>query len=123
MKRNSWKKRITEAMCMAGTYRAYYDAVIETLAGILEKRDDAEAVYIKEGAIPIVEHTNKAGATNMEQNPALRLVNDLNRDALQYWRDLGLTPNGLNRLSSKAEEKEENGPSIVDDIRSRFGVG
>lgn len=124
MKRNAWQKRITEATRQAGTYQPYFDAAIETLAAILEKRDEAEKFYKQSGSVPIVEHTNKGGATNMEQNPALRLINDLNASALQYWRELGLTPNGLHRMNSDAVKgKEEAGPSVVDDLRSRFKVG
>ena len=124
MKRNAWLKRITEATRQAGTYKPYFDAAMETLAGILEKRDEAEKYYKESGAVPIVEHTNKGGATNMEQNPALRLINDLNTSALQYWRELGLTPSGLNKINANAvKETEESGPSLVDSLRSRIKVG
>lgn len=100
MTKASWKKRITKACEDAGTYQPYFDAVIETLAGILEKRDEALAVFEKTGGNVLVQHTNKSGAVNIEQNPALRLMNDLNRDALAYWRDLGLTPAGLKKLNA-----------------------
>ena len=100
MTKASWKKRITKACEDAGTYQPFFDAVIETLAGILEKRDEALAVFEKTGGNVLVTHTNKSGATNIEQNPALRLMNDLNRDALAYWRDLGLTPAGLKKLNA-----------------------
>jgi hypothetical protein len=30
------------------------------------------------------------------------MINDLNRDALAYWRDLGLTPAGLKRVNEQA---------------------
>ena len=55
----------------------------------------------------IVEHTNKGGATNAEQNPLIRMLNDLNRDALAYWRDLGLTPAGLKRIKESALKEPE----------------
>ena len=55
----------------------------------------------------LVNHTNKAGATNVEQNPCLRLINDLNRDALAYWRDLGLTPAGLKRIDEAAMKQRK----------------
>lgn len=100
MTKASWKKRIINACEEAGTYQPFFDAVIETLAGILEKRDTALQVFEKTGGNVLVTHTNKSGATNVEQNPALRLVNDLNRDALAYWRDLGLTPAGLKKLNA-----------------------
>lgn len=102
MTKNRWKKKITEAMVAAGTFRDFFIPVIDTLAEILEKRDDAEQLYKESGGKAIVAHTNKSGATNLEQNPCLRLINDLNRDALSYWRDLGLTPAGLKKINEKA---------------------
>lgn len=109
MKRAAWKKKIIQASQDAGTYRDYFLPVIETLAGILEKRDDASDLFEKTGGNILVKHTNKAGATNIEQNPALRLINDLNRDALAYWRDLGLTPAGLKRIDENGlKQKKKN---------------
>lgn len=99
MTKKRWKKTITEACEAAGSYRTFFDPVIDTLAEILHKRDDAEALYKKSKAGPIVKHTNKSGATNIEQNPVLRLINDLNRDALAYWRDLCLTPAAFKRIN------------------------
>lgn len=93
---------IRKATREAGTYQPYFDHVIDTLAGILEKRDAAQSTFEKSGGAVLVRHTNKNGATNLEQNPALRLVNELNRDALAYWRDLGLTPAGLKKINENA---------------------
>lgn len=102
MKKATWKNRITGACRAAGTYRDFFLPVIDTLAGILEKRDEAQEMFAKSGGNILVKHTNKGGATNIEQNPALRLINDLNRDALAYWRDLGLTPAGLKKIDEEA---------------------
>ena len=81
--------------------------VIDTLASILERRDIIEEEW--DGEV-IVEHTNRSGITNKEQSPALRLVNDLNRDALTYWKELGLTPASLKRINETAmkEKKKES---------------
>lgn len=98
MNKDEWKQKIINASEDAGTYQPFFDSIIDTLASMLERRDDAEEMFKKSGGHVLVKHTNKAGATNLEQNPALRLVNDLNRDALAYWRDLGLTPAGLKKL-------------------------
>ena len=38
----------------------------------------------------------------MVKNPLLVLWDDLNKSALAYWRDLGLTPAGLKKLNEKA---------------------
>jgi len=103
-----WKKRITRDVKAAGTYQKYFGSVIDTLSGILARRDDAEALFIASGGNILVKHTNKGGATNIEQNPALRLINDLNRDALAYWRDLGLTPAGYKRLNLEAAQAKSS---------------
>lgn len=102
MNKAEWKNRIIEAAQGVGTYQEPFDAVIDTLAGILEKRDTAQELFNKAGGQVIVKHTNKGGATNLELNPALRVINDLNRDALAYWRDLGLTPAGLKKINEAA---------------------
>lgn len=110
MTAKTWEKRIKDSTIAAGTYKDFFDPVISTLAGILARRDLAEERFQADGGEVLVEHTNKGGATNIEQNPTLRLINDLNRDALAYWRDLGLTPAGLKRINEKALEKKKTNP-------------
>ena len=102
VEREDWAARIAAACQAAGTYRPWFDDVIATLADILAQRDAAVQLFEDSGGEVLIEHTNKAGATNLEQNPVLRLINDLNRDALCYWRDLGLTPAGLKRIDEQA---------------------
>ena len=119
MEAKKWKTKIVKAMKDAGTYQPYFESVILTLAGILEKRDEAEVFYIRSGGSPIVKHTNKGGSTNLEQNPALRLINDLNRDALQYWRELGLTPAGLKRINEEAVKGGQK-KSPLDELLERL---
>lgn len=107
MTKSEWIKRIKASCEGANTYRLFFDDVIETLAGILERRDLAQETFEKSGGAVIVKHTNKGGSTNLEQNPALRLINDLNRDALAYWRDLGLTPAGLKKIDENSMKKKK----------------
>lgn len=102
MTKAGWKNRITKACRDAGTYQPCFSDPIDTLAWILAQRDDVIRQFEESGGDAMVEHTNKGGATNMEQNPCIRLINDLNRDALTYWRDLGLTPKGLKAISEEA---------------------
>lgn len=102
MDSKGWKKKIVAEMKKAQTYNKCFDSVISTLADILESRDKAKQQFEMLGGHAIIKHTNKGGATNLEQNPALRLMNDLNRDALAYWRDLGLTPKGLKAIDENA---------------------
>lgn len=116
MNRKQWKTKIKKACVEAGTYKKYFEAVIDTLAGILEKRDEAETFM--QGESVIVEHTNKGGSTNLEQHPAVRLINDLNRDALAYWRDLGLTPKGLKAINDDAlrEKRADDLTQAIKDL-------
>lgn len=115
----TWKKRIKAACEKAGTYQPSFDYAIESLSDILAKRDEAERVFIETGANMVVAHTNKGGATNAVQNPLLRIINDLTRDALAYFRDLGLTPAGMKRINDKAAKNEN---ATVESILKGFGL-
>ena len=119
MEKSAWVERITASAVSAGTYRPFFDDVIDTLADILERRDIAREQFADSGGNILVNHTNKAGATNIEQNPALRMVNDLNRDALAYWRDLGLTPAGLKRIDEQSM-KQRKKSALAEALR---GIG
>lgn len=119
MDRQEWTGRIVDCCKQAGTYRAWFDDIIDTLAGILSLRDEAQALFMESGGNVIVNHTNKAGATNLEQNPILRMVNDLNRDALAYWRDLGLTPAGLKKIDDQAMKQRKK--SVLADALKGLG--
>lgn len=107
MKKRSWKKKITEAAQAAGTYQPCFDSVIDTLAGIMEQRDNAQEMFKSSGGNPVVKHTNKGGATNIVKNPALVVVMEMNAQALAYWRDLGLTPSGLKKINEAAMKERK----------------
>lgn len=113
MKKDEWRKKIIKDAEEAGTYRPFFDSVIDTLAGIMETRDNAQEKYELSGGQTIVEHTNKGGATNIVKNPALVVLMDCNAQALSYWRDLGLTPAGLKKLNAEAI-KEDTGGAFAD---------
>ena len=59
------------------------------------------------GAQPVLEYTNKAGATNLSKNPLLVLWDELNKSALSFWRDLGLTPAGLRKIDETAMKQQK----------------
>ena len=120
MTKAAWKKQIEEACRTVGTYRECFDAVIDTLADILWRRDKAWQQFKKEGYELLVCHTNKAGAENVTQNPLVRVINELNRDALAYWRELGLTPAGLKKLNDSALKVKEN-TSPLQEALARLG--
>lgn len=110
MDKAQWRRKIKTACKKAGTYKAFFDSVIDTLAGIMELRDKAVAQFEATGGQTIVRYTNKGGATNPTKNPALVVIMDCNAQALAYWRDLGLTPAGLKRINEEnLKEKEASG--------------
>ena len=117
MESKKWKNKIKKACREAGTYQPYFDHVIDTLAAILEKRDQAEDQYIDSGSQPVIIHTNQGGNDNFVKNPCLVLWDELNKSALAYWRDLGLTPAGLKKLNEEAlKEKSEGLGELLKDI-------
>lgn len=118
MKRAGWKKKIIQATKDAGTYKPFFDHVIDTLAGMLEMRDDAQETFEKTGGKTVVVHVNKAKEKNLVKNPALVAVLDLNAQALSYWRDLGLTPSGLKKINEAAmkERKTSALAEVLKDI-------
>ena len=117
--RKTWQKRIKEATVDAGTYQPFFDDVIETLAGIMEKRDRAELQFEQSGGDAVIQHTNKSGATNLVKNPLLVVVNDLDSTALSYWRDLGLTPKGYTAMQKNGFQKAEGS---FEDLLRNIGI-
>lgn len=122
MKKAAWKSKIKKACKDAGTYAPYFDSVIDTLAGIMETRDDAIEKYDATGRQSIVMHTNKGGNTNIVKNPALVVIDDLNRTALAYWRDLGLTPAGLKKLNTDALKSGASGANTLSEALKGLGI-
>lgn len=95
----------------AGTYKPYFEHVIDTLAEILEKRDEAMDAYNMSDDEKIVTEVKQKTGLVKVKNPLVAIWEDLNKLALNYWRDLGLTPAGLKKLNEEAfiqaaEEKE-----------------
>lgn len=108
MEAKKWKTKIKKACEGAGTYQPYFDGAIDSLAAILAKRDEAQEMYIERGSVPVVEHIGKGGETNLVKNPILVMWSDLNTQALQYWRDLGLTPAGLRKIDESAVKQKKS---------------
>jgi phage terminase small subunit len=98
MTKEQWGKIIVKQMKAVGTYAPAYKQVVETLAGILEKRDAAKEDWEASGGEFVTEHISDRGACNTRKNPSLQVWQDLNTQALAYWKELGLTPAGLKKI-------------------------
>ena len=109
MKKTGYKKKIIKLMQEAGTYQPYFDMTIESLAFILEAKDDAMRQYNASGKNPIIaEYKSRAKEKSLTKNPALIMVNDLTKTALEYWCCLGLTPKGLKTLGADTLKKSDD---------------
>lgn len=107
--RKAWKTKIKKQLSALGQTESAYDSVVNTLAEILEQRDAIFQRYLDDGALPVVAYTNKGGATNTTKNPLLVLWDDLNKSALAYWRELGMTPSSYKKITGDAPKKERAG--------------
>lgn len=104
-----WRIRIREQLSDLSQNPKTYRPAINTLADILEQRDKIYTQYVEEGCQAVREYTNKAGATNLTKNPLLVLWDDLNKSALAYWRELGLTPSSYKKITGAAPETAKPG--------------
>lgn len=109
MKKKEWKKEILKACKEANTYQPYFEAVIDTLAQILEQRDIVHDEFVAGGSkATVIRHTERSGEENIAKNPLILMEADLNSQALAYWRDLGLTPKGLRTLTADVIERNNS---------------
>lgn len=117
-----WKTRIKKACIAAGTYKPFFDDLISTLAGILERRDECERQYAETGEGMTIERTNKAGFSTMVKNPTMVFYDDFCNTALRYWKELGLTPAQLKKISDDSFSKpreEKKGNDLINLLRMK----
>lgn len=93
MTKGRWAFNITEDIKRNGNYKSSFDRVIETLAQILEIRDKVMDEFIKSG---------EGYTVGGRKNPKIVLWDDLNKTALSYWKELGLTIASLKKIDEGA---------------------
>lgn len=108
MSKTKWKNLIIKQLTALGLQNDAYESTVESLAAILEQRDKTFEEFQKSGGKSVIEYTNKGGSTNMTKNPLLVLWDDLNKTALAYWRELGLTPSSYKKLTGTGAKQEES---------------
>lgn len=120
MTKNKWKLLILAQMAALHVQNDAYISVVEALAGILEQRDKTFREFKDSGGRSVIEYTNKGGSTNMTKNPLLVLWDDLNKSALAYWRELGMTPSSFKKMTggTLVEEKESGLVAALKSIES-----
>ena len=120
MRKQTWKLKIKDACLEAGTYQNFFDQVIDTLAGILEMRDNAVEKFEASGGNTIVKHTNKGGQTNIVKNPALVVLMECNSQALAYWTQLGLTPRAYKAMTGSLNVKNDS--KTLEEALAELGI-
>ena len=108
MSKTKWKNLIIKQLTALGLQNDAYKSTVESLAAILEQRDKTFEEFQQNGGKSVIEYTNKGGSTNMTKNPLLVLWDDLNKTALAYWRELGLTPSSYKKLTGTGAKQEES---------------
>ena len=107
MKKENYKKKIKSQIQIDSKQINNFDTSINILAEILEERDRVYKLDIEQGAKPLVMVKSDRGAENMKPNPLLKQWNELNTTALQYLRDLGITPAGLKKIQSEITQQSK----------------
>ena len=113
MTKNRWKNLIITQLSDLGTHYDAYDSVIDTLASVLEQRDKTYKEFKKSGGQSAKEYTNKGGATNLTKNPLLVMWDELNKTALAYWRELGLTPSSYKKLTGEGAKSDAKAKGLA----------
>lgn len=113
MTKAKWKDLIIDQMTALGVQNDSYNSAVETLASILEQRDKTYKEFKKSGGLSVIQYTNKGGSTNMTKNPLLVLWDDLNKSALSYWRELGLTPSSYKKMTGSTMKEEKQGALVA----------
>lgn len=114
MNKNEWIEVVKGACMDAKTYKPYFDTVIDTLAQILEIRDQIHNQYVEEGCQPIIfKTTDRSKAQNANKNPLLSLENEYNTLALKYFAELGLTSKSLKAIQNSLKAEDSSSLSEV----------
>ena len=121
MKKRTWKARIKKACRGAGTYQPFFDSTIDALSGIMEMRDTARERFDEDGGMPVIEHTNNSGETNLVKNPAMVAILECESLALSYWKELGLTTKAYRAITGKTDIAKEE-PKKLDSLRAKIKV-
>ena len=123
MTKKTWKARIKKACIEAGTYQEYFDIEIDLLARTLENRDKAQEAYEASGSEPVITQAFANGkGGKIKKNPILEVIDNMNKDAKEYMKDLGLTPQSLNKIDSSKLKSGKRKSSSLGEILKNSGI-
>lgn len=119
MNKKKWKEELIKEMKVDSCLLSSFDTTLNILAEILEEREAVHLAYVKDGSRPIVKFTTDRGSENYKPNPLLKQWQDLNVTALQYLRELGLSPAGLRKLQGQLPTTKGQ-PTALEDFEAEF---
>ena len=112
---------IINRMKALGTYDAAFDECIKRLAALYTEREEIEEEMKKPGFSRMVEHTNKAGNTNLVKNPLIVMRAEVTSRILEHEKELGLTPAALKRMGESAMKAKQEESPLAQALRSLSG--
>ena len=118
----SYRRIIQSRMESVGTFRQEYAAAIDRLAKLYVQREKVEAQFLAAGGEAVVEHTNKAGATNLTKSPYLSALSEIDSQLISLERELGLTPTGGRKVAQPKKEPGSNFAAALSEALSGAGA-
>lgn len=97
-----FRDKIRRACQGVGTYKEEFETLIWRLAETYVRMQDCKREFQRSGGQIIIKHTNKSGAANPIKNPLLVELDNLQKNALEIEKELGLTPSALKRINEAA---------------------
>lgn len=101
---NKLEIKVTENMKALGIYQPEFDITISIYCGLVEQYDQLQKDF-KKAKFTVVENTGYSD--NKKKNPIVLSMESLRKDILTYATALGLTPQGLKKLTKDIKEEKK----------------
>lgn len=113
MVKRTWKRKIVEKCKSLGVYRPEFEDIYDRLSEEHERRDLFDKEWRADGMKLTVEYTNKAGATNIVDNPVIVNIRKCDEQILKLEKELGLTPASFKEVGGSAPKKNNNMEKLI----------
>lgn len=121
MTKQEWKDKVIDNCKSIGTYKDEFETIYDMLADTLVQIDATKKAFEESDEGVVIRHANNRGNVNWEQNPILRLQNELRRDALTYLRDCGLTAAALKKINDESLNELRKKTSPLAEALAKLG--
>lgn len=109
---------IINRMKALGTYDVAFEECIRRLAALYAEREEIEEEIKSPEFSRLVNHTNKAGKTNIVKNPLLAMRAEVTAQIMEHEKELGLTPSALKKISDTAARNKAEESPLAQALRS-----